>query len=432
MLYGDIGDCVDNHWVDLEQDQLDDLTGLAFPKAETLATIMDQHFPEALAISFLTNTIVVELKHLTDAEHMERCLHFPQLFAGTDVCLRYHNGPLHTQEPKRSKEPDPTKLDGQYDDTDYVKERGCFQPGALLSTKSNSLISAGILVRKGVTTGLTVSIHAWDPQLDQDVQFGHEDFTLKQGNWADGTTVGVVTERIRTTDIGIAKVEKPFFNQFLDLQGSASRFMHSTETKFGDQFWIDSYVTGAQRLAGLGKRVVKADQRGRDFFGSENPQLAPGTYIKLKQGIWATSAPEITGLPKTRSGVCGAAIMRARQEKRSPKVKNEPSDSQRSSTEVSTPAKGILSGKDHETPSSAPVTLIRKQLSRQHVTGEVAGFMHWVDSPSPYNVGTLLCFGDAVDDLMDEGWEVVPVAEKRKASAAGLDDDSDPFVTKEE
>ncbi len=36
----------------------------------------------------------------------------------------------------------------------------------------------------------------------------------------------------------------------------------------------------------------------------------------------------------------------------------------------------------------------------------------------------------AVDGLIEDGWRVVSAPEKRKAGAAGLDDDSDPFVTK--
>jgi len=39
-------------------------------------------------------------------------------------------------------------------------------------------------------------------------------------------------------------------------------------------------------------------------------------------------------------------------------------------------------------------------------------------------------FTDAVDGLIEDGWKVVSAAEKRKAGAAGLDDDSDPLSPK--
>jgi hypothetical protein len=54
-----------------------------------------------------------------------------------------------------------------------------------------------------------VAIHCWDKQLESDVILGHEDYTVKQGDWVDGTVVGMVMERIGSSDIGIAKVDKP-------------------------------------------------------------------------------------------------------------------------------------------------------------------------------------------------------------------------------
>ena len=81
---------------------------------------MDQHFPEALAISYISHRIVVEFKELNFKQHRKRLESLPRAIGDTEVALRYYNGPIHEQELKRLKEPNPTKFDGQYDDTDYV------------------------------------------------------------------------------------------------------------------------------------------------------------------------------------------------------------------------------------------------------------------------------------------------------------------------
>jgi hypothetical protein len=43
----------DKRWLSLEQNLLADLKIFVIPKAKTLSTIMNQHFPEALAISYI-------------------------------------------------------------------------------------------------------------------------------------------------------------------------------------------------------------------------------------------------------------------------------------------------------------------------------------------------------------------------------------------
>jgi hypothetical protein len=55
--------------------------------------------------------------------------------------------------------------------------------------------------------------------------------------------------------------------------------------------------------------------------------------------------------------------------------------------------------------------------------------MHWSDLQSKYSSFRFLCFAGGVDSLVKGGWEVVPVAEKRKVDQAGLDDNSDPFIS---
>jgi hypothetical protein len=80
--------------------------------------------------------------------------------------------------------------------------------------------------------GLTVAIHCWDKQLNKsNVKLSHEDYTVKQGDWVDGTVVGMVIERIGSSDIGIAKVDKLFSNRFLDLNGSTSSLLYSNDLR---------------------------------------------------------------------------------------------------------------------------------------------------------------------------------------------------------
>jgi hypothetical protein len=443
MDIGDMGRSEDKRWISLEQNLLADLKVFVIPKAKTLSTIMNQHFQEALAISYINHRIVVEFKEINDEQHKKRLDSLPRAISKTEVALRYHNGPIHGQELKRLKEPNPAKFDGQCDDTDYVKTHGCFYPGAMLSSKNNTSISAGIQVQKQQKIGLTVAIHCWDKQLESNVKLGHEDYTVKQGDWVDGTVVGMVMERIGSSNIGIAKVDKPFSNRFLDLNGSASSLLHSNDLRtVNESFWIDSFVTGPQQLASNGRRVYRANKRGKDLFGDPSALPGPGIYVELVQGIYSTSAPEINRQPKIREGVCSAAIIRAREDElpdgtqtgaqgKTPTPRNETPAGQGSSPQASTPKQRTPSGKGPGTPSLAgSATPLHKQLPQGETTGEIAGFMHWSDIQSLYNSDRLLCFADAVDGLIEDGWKVVSAPEKRKAGAAGLDDDSDPFVTK--
>jgi hypothetical protein len=111
--------------------------------------------------------------------------------------------------------------------------------------------------------------------------------------------------------------------------------------------------------------------------------------------------------------------------------RNETPASQVSSPQVLTPKQRTPSGKGPGTPSLASLaTPLHKQLPQGETTGEITGFMYWSDIQSLYNTDNLLCFADIVDGLIEDGWKVVSTLEKRKAGMAGLDNDSDPFVTK--
>ena len=95
-----MGRSEDKRWITLEQNLLSDLKVFVIPKAKTLSTIMNQHFPEALAISYINHRIIMEFKKINDEQHQKRLDSLPRAISKTEVALRYHNGPIHGQELK--------------------------------------------------------------------------------------------------------------------------------------------------------------------------------------------------------------------------------------------------------------------------------------------------------------------------------------------
>jgi hypothetical protein len=146
---GDMGRCNDdeNGWLWLEDELRDGLKLTAIPKAKTLMNIMDEHFPKAVAISYINNSIVVELKEVAFEERKERLNSLPHRIAEVDVGLRYHNGPILRPEVKDL---------ANIDDT--------FDPTIVLSQVNDTLISVGIQIQRGQDTGFRMATHCWDSQ----------------------------------------------------------------------------------------------------------------------------------------------------------------------------------------------------------------------------------------------------------------------------
>lgn len=108
-----MGRSEDDEWLSLEQNLLADLNAFVIPKAKTLSTIMNRHFPEALAISYINHRIVVEFMEINNEQHKKRLQSLPYAISETEVALRYHNGPIHGQELKRLKKPNPIEFDDE-------------------------------------------------------------------------------------------------------------------------------------------------------------------------------------------------------------------------------------------------------------------------------------------------------------------------------
>ena len=141
-----------------------------------------------------------------------------------------------------------------------------------------------------------------------------------------------------------------------------------------DEFVIDSFTTGLQRLICLGVRTRTPNMREKDLIGKPGELPEPGTYIRLIQGIYALSSPEITAKPHIRNGVCGAALLR------------------------------ISKGSEKKTDQ----VLQARTLSE----GGIGGFMHWADLQSK-TTEKLLCYSDATDELIQDGWMVSQMPDKR-------------------
>jgi hypothetical protein len=168
---GEMG-CADT-LLQLQEELLSDLKLFVIPKAETLSKIMAWHYPDAIAISYVNDRIIVEFPERPWEDFVKKLGSLPGDIAYNEVQLQFHNGPIHTQELARVKEPKPQTLNGEFDDTDYVQKSGGFTPGVILSSKSKTSIIAGVLVEKEGTQRLTVAMYCWQEELDDpSIEFG--------------------------------------------------------------------------------------------------------------------------------------------------------------------------------------------------------------------------------------------------------------------
>jgi hypothetical protein len=355
--------------IELEDRLAADLAPYGMPKAETLFDIVTRYFHGAMAMSLICSTLIVEFPEADFESWKNKLAELPHGFKNSSVVLSYSNGPLTNTEFGRLKRPDPTYLANlQEDDSDYVQSQGCFYPGTMLSADSGNQVNAGILVEKDGEIRLTVAFHCWDDEYaaTPDMLGNPNHFSVKQGN----TRVGYVAERVGETDIGLAKLDDGivFSNRFLDIDTSAKTLLLLEDISQGDTVLIDSFVAGRQALRCVGIRIATAKRSASLLKGKAKDPPGEGDCLQLYQGIWATNAPEIRGTTKIRAGICGSAVVRNK-------------------------AKGAT-----------------KSLER----GEICGFMHWSDLQMKYaQNGELLCFADALDELVNRGWKCVLVQEKR-------------------
>ncbi|KAL9020027.1 MAG: hypothetical protein Q9185_002715 [Variospora sp. 1 TL-2023] len=364
LMIGDSGEAAD---IRLESDITRDLFPYRLPSKATLQAVT-QVFESAQYVTFYSTGLVIELIPQTEEAYQESLQRLPAHIQDCFVTLGYHNGPLATTEMMRKSKPNPTLIEGTVDNTDYLTEEERFYPGAMISSSDGNTISAGVLVRNGAQSRLTVAFHCWDHEYETNAQsFGNPDaFKAVQGDADTGTEIGYVKERFQSSDIGLVKLHDgiTFQNQFMEFQTNAKALISSESIEMADEFLIDSYVTGRQTLKCLGIRIRKDSSREKDFIvGKGQEHLLPpsGKYINLIQGIYATSEPVIKSPPKIREGVCGSALVRSR--------KRWGGD--------------VLS------------------------EGAIAGFMQFSDlRPKTLDNSQLLCVCEVLDDFIADGWEV--------------------------
>ncbi|KAK2797114.1 hypothetical protein FQN50_009305 [Emmonsiellopsis sp. PD_5] len=349
--------------VEVEENLANEFALFKMPKPESLFSLL-KYFPDAVAISLIFHTITVEFDEVDDDTWGEKIESLPFGFQNIPHTLSYSNGALANTEFTRLKSPKPKALkELVVDDSDYVSTTGSFNPGAMLCSAQDDAISAGILVEKGYQRRLTTSIHCWDKELNEkrDKLGDPEFFTVFQAD----TKVGYLSEMIGSTDIGLAKLYDgiSFDNRFLDIDTAGKVLVPSSQVDIGDEFLIDSFVTGCQHLMSAGVRVL-VKERG------QNPP--EGKHAVIHQGIYATNDPRALSSPELRSGICGSAIVRLKR---------------------------------------------AKQQSKCLEDGEICGIVHWADlammKHSPE--ASYYCLGDPVDSLINGGWKCVLVPEKRES-----------------
>lgn len=388
------------------------LRPFSIPSDETLDAIANLLFPEALYVSYITCCVIFELPETDRETFLTRLETLPSGFSNTSVSLNYVNGPLVLSAHRRIIKPNPRFLNGQSDETDYIDEAGCFSPGAMISSKTGGQVTTGISLTRNDVVRFTVAYHAWESEAMNEAgkseaklasggselrndtgsfeleteagRFGAEtkaeDFAAKdepQNSEANSFMpvfqgkhkVGNVVSRVGLSDIGLAKADSGiiFSNTFLDIEAKPRRLLASKEIKYRDRFLVDSFVTGAQSLFCLGvRKPTKRNTAFKTFIASDFSR----PYISFRQGIFATNAAEIAGSPKIRDGICGSALVR-----------------------LST--------------GTNPDVLDK---------GEIGGFMVWSNiRDSNDDQGRLICFCEATDELIAEGWEVAELnATKRK------------------
>jgi len=302
-----------------------------------------------LFISSYPRQILLELEK-TDSSEFQTLLQVLPPRIGS-LNFGYANGPLLTHKNARAKHPEPTILEGSFDDTNYLQPEngGALRPGVVLECignvgvnagfDGNMLTNSGVKVCKGESRRFTCALHGWDQTPNKDVYHA-------------GNKVGVISEAFGE-DIGLVETSFPFKNTLFDVNTTAQRLFHSSLLKFGQYFVIDSAFTSRQCVRCFGVRT-----------GLRHQPPGPSStarYAVVNQGIFAARSPVINSEPRLRLGMCGTPL--------------------------------LLSGE-----------YLEDESYLRH--GHVAGFMLWTDIEGYDVTGKLYANCQVCDPLIDEGWEI--------------------------
>jgi hypothetical protein len=323
-----------------------DLKEHHIPSLETLIYI-HKILPNAQYVSSYPTQILVECHQVPENEFgkliQSAPSHFGELFVG------YVNGELIKECHGRAKTPNPTFIDGEHDDTDYLRSEngGVLRPGVLLECKGIlkddgsregvCYTNSGIKVAKDGDVRMTGALHGWD---------GSDDKTVYHGDKA----IGVITASLGE-DIALIETSYPFNNRLLDYDVIPQKLVPSGDVEDGDTLILDSCYTGVQQLYATGRRTGLQRRKGD---GPRNDT----SYIRINQGIYAMNSSIIRSPPQIREGACGTPLVR---------VGN-------------------------------------KRKKAKYDDGGVVGFWLWADIKG---YGTsLFAFAQTVDPLIEDGWAV--------------------------
>ncbi|KAK0732178.1 hypothetical protein B0H67DRAFT_566838 [Lasiosphaeris hirsuta] len=300
------------------------------PDDDAIMRLITDLFPDCGAVTYVTHTLIIELPYSDEAAFFHRLQEMPRSIEGAPFTLRYHNGPLpNTPRAKRAVRPKPEPEEERRvaDETNYIIRDGEFYPGSMISPQAEdgstcSSVSAGVLVQKGTVVRLTCPWHCWENHdkkyphlLGQNHDEARRVFGVVQGD--EGTCVGQVVQRFGKTDIALMELAPgiEFENSFMEIKATARKFVHSELVSLFDEFLIDIFTTGRQRLVSLGRRWQIARKPGQRHFhlatpDGDNPVLPPdeAAYISAKQGVCGTSDPVLTSRPHIRDRSRGAVL----------------------------------------------------------------------------------------------------------------------------
>lgn len=249
--------------------------------------------------------------------------------------------------------------------------------------------TAGILLERNGQQCLTCSWHLWEKLAAKHAATLGSDHPLSKVTVYQSDTltpVGTVTERIGQTDIALIKLHDGvnFRNESLGTGFVPRCLALGSDIKYLDNFEIDSFTTGKQKLGLVGVRVKVAREPGSEHpdimapANSDDRLPVPGVYIHASQGIRGMDEPEITSKPFIRDSAGGSVLVRSHR-----LVEDPDNGSRRKKVE------------------GPKATLPR---------GEVFGMMHLADITNRLAYITqYLIYVDSFTPLIQMGWTVVPL-----------------------
>lgn len=344
-----------------------DLAPCHIPKISSLEIIFN-HVPGATHVSTYPFQLLFELEETDISSFNREIEQLPERFGNLNV--GYSNGPLLLKRHARVVAPNPAKMNGTYDNTNYLlpENGGKLCPGILLeswSSKSEDnedktdkndrdakevllYSNSGVKVSRREEVRFTVASHRWEDGYDKTIYHGGQ----MVGTW----------ERRLGEDIGLAKTDHEFSNEFLDIDVTTTKLLPSSLLTFGQFVVIDSAYTGRQRMFYSGiragpKKPVMPPNAKQPYHGP-SPNYR---YLQIERGIYAVRSEVINGEPKIREGVYCTPL--------------------------------VVQGKSKRDESF---------LSQ----GLVCGFMLWNDVRGYANDGRHYSYCQTVDALIDDGWEI--------------------------